>query len=622
VREVIGRRVERLSDAALTVLETAAVSGREFDIGVLAATGVLTRESLLDGIEDAERAHLVRPAARAGGRWAFSHALVRDALYDELPSLRRSRLHSAIAGALVQTAGSPAEAAFHAFEAAALDGPERAVTLGQEAAAEALDGLDYEEAAAHLARALAALDLDPASDPLLRADLLLARGDALDRAGDPAAREAFAAARALARAAGDPERLARAALGACGVGVTIIAVDHERAALLEEAIDALGTRAPALRARLLARLAIELVYVPERDRSGPLSEAAVAAARAAGDPDALLAALNARHVALWHPEGLDERFAVADEMIALAAAHDRPESELQGRNWRAVDLWEAADIPEFTAELERHAALADALRLPSFRWYAPIWRAALAVLRGDHAAARPLIAEAVAIGAPIGDGHAELSAGMLNAWICLQERDFERYDFAFLDAKIERSPAGPAYRSNRAWVNAELGRIDAARADVEWLAPDRYSRLPFDFNWLSSIGECAEAIARLGDADRARELYDLALPYADRALVAGRAVCSWGSMHRCLGRLAGTLGRHDDACRHYEAAIAAERRAGASVWLVQARARLAEGLAAAGDADAAERERAAARAEAEALGLPQALPRAMPAAAGSAAGRS
>ena len=135
--------------------------------------------------------------------------------------------------------------------------------------------------------------------------------------------------------------------------MTIIAVDRARAALLEEAIAALGDTAPggtagpraeALRARLLARLAIELVYAPARDRSGPLSEAAVAAARASGDADALLAALNARHVALWHPDGLAERIAVAGELIALAAAHDRPEDELQGRNWRAVDLWETGDL--------------------------------------------------------------------------------------------------------------------------------------------------------------------------------------------------------------------------------------------------------------------------------------
>ena len=603
VREVIGRRVERLSDAAVAVLEAAAVHGRDFDLQVLTVSCLVPRDALLDGLEEAERAHLVRPAG--GGRWAFSHALVREALYNELPSLRRARLHAAIADGLVRTGRSYAEAAFHAYEAAALEGPERAVALAREAAAESLDGLDYEAAATHLARALQSSELDAGADPLERADLLIARGDALARAADPEARPAFAAARELARAAGDAERLGRAALGACGVGVTIIGVDRERATLLEEAIAALGDRAPALRARLLARLAIELVYVPARDRSGPLSEAAVAAARESDDADALLAALNSRHVALWHPDGLEERVAVADELIALAVAHDNPEDELQGRNWRAVDLWEAGDLAAFAAEVDRHERLADALRLPTFRWYAPMWRAALAAVHGDHGGARELIARALAIGSRTGDGHVELCAKMLEFQLAIQEQRFDDgYDLAFADERIANSPAGPAYRSSRAWAHAESGQHAEARADVEWLAHDGWSRLPFDFNWLSAVGETAEAIGLLGDAQLAASLYPLALPYAGRPMSAGRAICSQGSVEHYLGRLAATAGRSADALRHYAAALAAQERMGAAAWSVRTRAHLAQALAAAGDAAGAEREAAAARAAAEALGLP------------------
>ena len=264
VREVIGRRVERLSAGALDALEAAAAYGREFDVGVLAAAAPEQRDALLDGLDEAERAQLVRPlttgTARGmgAGRWAFSHALVRDAIYDELPTLRRARLHAAIADALVRGGGATAEAAHHAYEAAALDGGERAVALSREAAAEALAGLDYEAAAAHTAHALQALELDPAAGPHDRAAVLIEHGDALARAGDPGAVAAFAEARDLA--AGAPELVARAALGACGVGVTIIDVDLDRAAWLEAAAEQLGDGHPGLRARLLARLAIELAY--------------------------------------------------------------------------------------------------------------------------------------------------------------------------------------------------------------------------------------------------------------------------------------------------------------------------------------------------------------------------
>src|SRR5690606_12271962 len=115
--------------------------------------------------------------------------------------------------------------------------------------------------------------------------LLLARGDALLRAGEPAAaRACFRDAAALARTAGDAVLLARAALGHAGLGIAIIDVDDAAVALLEEALAALGGDEPELRSELLARLAVELYYAPSRDRSEALSAEAVAVARAGAGP--------------------------------------------------------------------------------------------------------------------------------------------------------------------------------------------------------------------------------------------------------------------------------------------------------------------------------------------------
>ena len=83
---------------------------------------------------------------------------------------------------------------------------------------------------------------------------------------------------ALARSRGDAELLARAALGFSGLGVTIIAVDDEAVALLEEALDAVPTDHP-LRARLLARLAIETYYACTPAQRKALGDEAVALAR-------------------------------------------------------------------------------------------------------------------------------------------------------------------------------------------------------------------------------------------------------------------------------------------------------------------------------------------------------
>ena len=136
--------------------------------------------------------------------------------------------------------------------------------------------------------------------------MLLARGDALLRAGDPAAaREAFRSAAALARRRGDVALLGEAALGFSGLGIAIVDLDAEAIAELEEALEA--AEDGVLRSRLQARLAVELYYAPDRTRSEALSAAAVATARAAGDPRALASALNARHVALWRPDRVEER---------------------------------------------------------------------------------------------------------------------------------------------------------------------------------------------------------------------------------------------------------------------------------------------------------------------------
>ena len=513
---MIGRRVERLSDAAVAVLEAAAVNGRDFDLQVLAESGVLPREALLDGARGgrARRISCARRPADAG-RWAFSHALVRDALYDELSSLRRARLHAAVADGLVRAGGSQAEAAFHAYEAAALEGPApRGGARARRPPRRRCRGSTTRPPAAHLARALQALELDPGADPPERADLLLARGDALARAADPEARAAFAAARALARAAGDAERLGRAALGACGVGVTIIAVDRERAALLEEAIAALGDGAPALRARLLARLAIELVYVPARDRSGPLSEAAVAAARESGDPGALLAALNARHVALWHPDGLAERVAVADELIALAAAHDRPEDELQGRNWRAVDLWEAGDlrgVRRRAASATRARGRAAAARLPLVR--ADVARRAAAV-RGDHGGGRARTSRGRSRSARrTGDGHAELCAKMLELQLATQEQRFEEhYDFAFVDGADRQLARRAPPTAARARGRTPSSGATTRRAPTSSGSPGRLGAAPVRLQLALGVGECAEAIGLLGDAALAHVALRARLP--------------------------------------------------------------------------------------------------------------
>ena len=393
--------------------------------------------------------------------------------------------------------------------------------------------------------------------------VLLARGDALLRAGEPAAaRESFTEAARLARRTNDAGLLGEAALGFAGLGIAIVGLDAETIARLEEALES-ATDA-VLRSRLQARLAVELYYAPDRTRSEALSAEAVATARGAGNGRALASALNARHVALWRPDRVEERLATAADMIAAARETGERHAELQARNWRVADLFELGDMPAFREEVARHARLADELRLPSFQWYTPLWSAVEALLAGrfeeaERTGSRRRRSKACgrATATPSCSPRCCVFTGQL------ERGEFEQVDIAFIEDKIANSPAGPAYAASYAWVLAGLGDTERARTTLDRVVAQPHA---FDANWMSAQAECAEACVLLGDATHAAVFYDRLLPYAGRPATAGRAVASYGAVDRHLGGLAALLGRRDDAERHLRAGIARNHELGCSVW--------------------------------------------------------
>jgi len=600
VRHAVSVRLAHLGDEAEGLLGVAAVLGLEVDLGVLqAVTGVddLVAEA---GLDELVAAHLVRPAPGSARAVEFPHALVRETVYEELNALRRARLHRRAADVLIaRSEERHVEAiAHHLFEAAEAD---RAVAYLVRAAEQASAMLAYEEAAAFYGRALEAGGED--------GPLLLARGNALLHAGEPAAAdECFLSAVAIARRSGDAILLARAALGHCGLAVSIIDVDPAKVVLLEEALEAVGDSDPALASQLLARLAIELYYAPSRDRSEAPSAQAVATARAAGDPGTLAAALNSRHVALWRPDGLDERREVAQDMIEAARRAGDRLAELQGRNWLVVDLWELGDVAAWRDEVARHGRLADELRIPGYAWYSPLWAAVDALHGGRFGDVPALLETARAAGERAGERNAELFVAMLDFQERMMRGAYVEKDLAFAEEKIANSPAGMSYRSSYAWLLAERGELDDARAQLAIVSEDAFSALPFDANWLSAVGECAAAAAALGDSTVAAPIFEVLVPYAGRHLTAGRAIASYGAADRLLGGLAAVLGDHDRAIAYFEAGLERDGANGMRPWVVHGRFGLARALEARGDRDRAEAELAEVQTEARELGLTGLLP--------------
>src|SRR4029077_6040534 len=105
VREVIGARVGRLGANAERVLSLAAVIGRDFDLDLLARATSFSQDELLDVLDAAAAAALVRELADTPGHYNFAHALIQHTLYEDLGLTRRARTHRQVAEALEDLCG-------------------------------------------------------------------------------------------------------------------------------------------------------------------------------------------------------------------------------------------------------------------------------------------------------------------------------------------------------------------------------------------------------------------------------------------------------------------------------------------------------------------------------------
>ncbi|HET8647309.1 MAG TPA: AAA family ATPase, partial [Vicinamibacteria bacterium] len=115
VREVLGRRLDRLSPACNELLTLAAVAGRDFTYALLGAVSGHDDAHLLALIEEAIEGRVIGETERPGA-YRFSHALVQETLLGELSTTRRVRLHGQVAEALERLYSERAER--HAAELA------------------------------------------------------------------------------------------------------------------------------------------------------------------------------------------------------------------------------------------------------------------------------------------------------------------------------------------------------------------------------------------------------------------------------------------------------------------------------------------------------------------------
>src|SRR5215813_6513061 len=164
VREVIRRRLSRLSVETRQMLTLASAIGTSFRWEMLVAASGEIEGSLLDRLDQALAAQIVREkGSRRSGTYEFTHALIRHTLYSEISTPRRVLLHKEI-GEAIERLHRPAqdrylaELAHHYYEATTAGGAEKALEYSMRAGDRAISVLAYEDAAAHYARALEVLD--------------------------------------------------------------------------------------------------------------------------------------------------------------------------------------------------------------------------------------------------------------------------------------------------------------------------------------------------------------------------------------------------------------------------------------------------------------------------------
>ena len=324
LRDVIGKRLSRLSDECNEVLRIAAVIGREFRLDVLEKVAGVSEE-LISALEEAQGLGVIeeRTGAQFGVAFWFTHAFFRQTLYDETFAPRRIRLHQQVGRALEgvyadRLEDHADELSEHFAQSTEPEDLEKALKYGEMAAERAMSVYASSEAARLLEQALQVQEVLDPENKAKRCDLLIALGEALMPAGDSlhvyedVAPDAFA----LAEAIGDDDRASRVCSLAVDAGWRYsagVAVQEPEFGVWADRFDRLAT--PGTSHRVLADLAMSMMYL-QRDTGEVwrLRKRALDLSRQLGDSHLFVMIASMIFGNSWAPQHERERLDLAREV--------------------------------------------------------------------------------------------------------------------------------------------------------------------------------------------------------------------------------------------------------------------------------------------------------------------
>ena len=566
VREVVGGRVARLGHAAAQVLVTAAVIGRDFDLELLECATRVPVDDLLDILEAAETAALVREVLDRPGRYSFRHALIQHTLHEELGPTRRARAHQHVAEALEELcAGVPGsrvgELAHHWIEATKPTTLPKAIRYSKEAGDTALRSLAPDDALHHYAKALELSVglMDP--DPVSLVDLAIGLGTAQRQTGEPSFRATLLDAARQAGHLGDVERLVAAALANDrGFYSAVGAIDAEKVEILETALEQLRPEHPD-RPLVLATLCSELTHGSPLERRRALADEAVMIARASAD-DALVArVLNHLYVPLQVPSLLELTTAWTTEALERSERTGDPVLKFWGAQWRAESAARWGDLTEMDRCITIHGAMAEQLDQPIFAWGHAFVRSLRAQIAGDVDLAEQCASEALQIGTDGGQPDAAIIFGAQLMIVCGQRGTMS--DLApLIEQMASETPDIPRelFTSLLAKARVEGGDLEGALPLLEEFAAAGFE-LPQDQVWMTGMVDFADAAIECGEPSYAAPLFERLEPWAGQLPVTGASAL--GPVSHYLGGLATVLGRLDEADAYFAHAAAMSEGMGA-----------------------------------------------------------
>jgi tetratricopeptide (TPR) repeat protein len=531
----------------------ASVIGRDFEFDLLDTVTDLSQEELLDILDAASGAALVREVPEVPGRYSFSHALTQHTLYQGLPRVRRTRAHQQVAEAIESAVGHTpgarvGELAHHWLSASQPANATKAIGYARQAGEAALAALAPDDAVRYFSQALHLAATVPEDDPLVGCDVRLALGEAQRQAGLPGFRETFLDAAHRAQELGATDRLVAAALGnSRGFFSSIGVIDADKVAVLESALHALGNDDTRERALLLATLCSELALGTTLERRQELADAARAMARRLGDPDTIIRTVNLVCDPLQVPSTLNERMVDAREALELSELLGDPDLLFWTGAYSRLAAVQAGDFEMARRCLDTMRAVIRGLPQPTMRWVTLFNDAADALLSGDPDRAEQLATAALEIGTESGQPDA---FGFYGAELIGVRRQQGRYGelVPLIEQIAAENPALPVFRATLAEGHMEAGNFDTARQMLDAAAADLTS-LPYDVLWIFAVASYADVATELRAEAPARLLLDLLAPFDEQVLFIGATAGSPVAYY--CGGLESVLGLYDQAETHF-----------------------------------------------------------------------